>query len=462
MRRDLATSTRGLLGLAIAATFFAVVYVGVTFAYGGYDDNYELVGDVPRAGQGLANGSDVTYRGVDVGEVRSIELVDRQARVTLAMEPGFEVPVEARFVVRPKTIFGEKFVDLTFPEGSDGPYLDDGDTVEYAESATEVEDFFEGSDDLFEAIDENELAELVISLNEAARGGGAEVAQAFESSADAADLGADTIDQQLRALDSFATFQDAIRSIGPDLNEISANNEIALGQFNANRPAFERVLASLRPFAEDLAALLAGTRPDIDTYLERGDSVVRLLTANEDHLTEVIEGLGQYVQAFGGGLSQERLPDGSGFAYFKNFIYVGDIEAFLCSELANAPDEFGALRDAILSLQTEIDCSDYYAAAPAAGPSAPEIATAAQQAAAARRLVEQIYGLLGSPQGATDQDLSTLLNGLLAPGHGAEVPRSVHRNACRWGRVRKSDADGAAIPPRCRQGNRDCPRSNVH
>ncbi len=417
MRRDLATSTRGLLGLAIAAAFFAVVYVGVTFAYGGYDDDYELVADFPRAGQGLANGSDVTYRGVDVGEVRSVELVDRQARVTLAMDPGFEVPVDARFVVRPKTIFGEKFVDLTFPEGADGPYLADGDTVEHAESATEVEDFFEGTDDLFDALDENELAELVTSLNEAARGSGAEVAQAFESSADAADLGADTIDRQLRALDSFATFQDAIRSVGGDLNAISANNEVALGEFNANRAAYERVLAGLRPFAEDLAALLIAIRPDIDTYLEQGDSVVRLLTANEDHLTEVIEGLGQYVQAFGGGLSQERLPDGSGFAYFKNFVYVDDVEAFLCSQLAEAPDQFGGLRDALLALQTEIDCSGYYEPSSPAGPGAPpELATRAPQAAAARRLVVQIYGLLGSPQVAADQGLSGLLDELLATG----------------------------------------------
>ncbi len=420
MRRDLSTTSRGALGFVIAATLVAVVYVGVTFAYGGYDDNYELVADFPRAGQGLANGSEVSYRGVSVGEVRSVQLVDRQARVTLAMDPGFEVPVDARVVVRPKTVFGEKFVDLTFPEGVDGPYLSDGDTVENADSATEVEDFFEGSDNLFAAIDESELAELVTSLNESARGTGDDVARAFESSADASALGADTIDAQLLALDSFATFQDAIRSIGPDLNTISANNEIALGDFNANRPAFERLLSSLRPFAEDLAALLAATRPDIDTYLERGDSVVRLLTANESHLTEVIEGLGQYVQAFGGGLSQERLPDGSGFAYFKNFIYLDDVEAFLCSQLADAPEEFGALRDALLSLQSDFDCSGFYDPSPEAGPPAPaQLPSAARQAAAARRLVDRLYGLLGSPQVAQDQDLTALLDGLLGQGVAA-------------------------------------------
>ena len=54
---------RGLLGFAACAIAFVLVWVGVTFAYGGYDDHYDLVGDFPRAGQGLAGGSDVSYRG---------------------------------------------------------------------------------------------------------------------------------------------------------------------------------------------------------------------------------------------------------------------------------------------------------------------------------------------------------------------------------------------------------------
>jgi virulence factor Mce-like protein len=392
----------------------------VTFAYGGYDDHYELVGDFPRAGQGLTNGSDVSYRGVDVGEVASVDLVDRQARVTLHMDPDFRVPEDARFVVRPKTIFGEKFVDLTFPGGDDGPYLEDGDMVAHAEAATEVEDFFEGSDDLFDALDEQEVAELVTSLSEAAEGTGQDVAASFESGAEATAVGADTIDRQVRALSAWSEFQDAIRDIGPDLNEIAANSNLALEEFNANRDAYVRALASLRPFADHFAALLEGTRPDIDTYLERGDSVVRLLIANEDDVQQTIEGLGDYVEAFGRGLSAERLPNGEGFAYFKNFIYADDVEHFLCSEMANAPEEFAGLRDAILSLQEEIDCRGYYRPSPSpAGPPGgaplPE-ASAAQQALAASQLVDQVYALLGRPQGGQTQDLGALMDELLATG----------------------------------------------
>ena len=41
------TKRRGLLGFAASAAAFAVIWVGVTFSYGGYDDHYDLVGDFP-------------------------------------------------------------------------------------------------------------------------------------------------------------------------------------------------------------------------------------------------------------------------------------------------------------------------------------------------------------------------------------------------------------------------------
>jgi len=410
-RAQLSHGTKGLLGLVIVAVVSTAVYVGVRWAYGAFDDNYQLVADFPRAGQGLERGSDVTYRGVDVGEVRSIELVDRQARVTMDIDPDFRMPADAQVVVRPKTVFGEKFVDVSFPDGDGGPYLHDGQTIEDARSATEVEDFFEGSNDLFEAVDQNELGQLVTELSSAARGTGEDVAAAWGSGAEATGVGADTLEPQLRALRSWADFQEAIRGIGGDLNAISANNNVALAEFNSHRAAYERVLATLRPFAEDLADLLVATRPDLDTYLARGDSVARLLIANRDRITEVIEGLGDYTRAFGNGLSAERLPDGEGFAYFKNFLYLDDVQHFICSHLAEAPDEFAGLRDAMLEAVGAFDCSGYYAASSSGPP--PEVAGALDQAQAAQRLVNQIYGLIGTPQTDVSQDLEAMLHELV-------------------------------------------------
>src|SRR5690606_24541817 len=149
------------------------------------------------------------------------------------MDPDFEVPRDAQFVVRPKTIFGEKLVDVTFPSGEDGPYLGDGDEVASAEAATEVEDFFEGSDDLFERLDEQELAQFLTSLRETARGTGDGVDSALAIGAVATALGADTIDLQHRAVGSWSEFQAAISEVGGDLNSIAANGNVAMEEFNA-------------------------------------------------------------------------------------------------------------------------------------------------------------------------------------------------------------------------------------
>src|SRR5687767_9732309 len=151
------TMTRGLksaIGLASVLAVTAVVWVTVSWAYGAFDDTYQLTGDFPQAGQGLGPGSDVQYRGVQVGEVASIELVERQAHITLNMDPDFQVPENAEVIVRPKTIFGEKFIDMSFPQGAEGPFLEDGDTIENTLSATEVEDFFAASDPLFSEVNE--------------------------------------------------------------------------------------------------------------------------------------------------------------------------------------------------------------------------------------------------------------------------------------------------------------------
>jgi virulence factor Mce-like protein len=412
---DRSKAVRALSGLTITALLFGATYVGVRWAYGSFDDSYRLTATVPRAGQGLVRGSDVSYRGVDVGEVRGVELVDRQAEITLAMDPDFRMPEDAQVVVRPKTVFGEKFVDVTFPSGEQGPYLGDGDEIRNAESATEVEDFFEGSNDLFEAVDQEELATLITSMSEAAEGTGDDVARAWESGAEASALFADTLEPQLDALESWAEFQDAIRSTGSSFNEISANNELALEEFNANRAAYERVLSSLRPFAEDFASLLQASRPDIDTMLEQGDNVVRLLIANEDHLTEVIEGLGLYAQTFATGLSAERLPDGTAFAYFKNFIYRDGVEEVICTGLADAPPEFAPLRDAVLGFQSDFDCSDYFQPSSSSGgaPAPPELSPE-QMSASGRLLVESIYGLVGAPEQDLPVGVDALVTALAA------------------------------------------------
>lgn len=402
--------SRALAALAMTAAFALIVTTAVRWAYGAYDGGYQLVGTFEHAGQGLIPGSDVQYRGVDVGEVDSIRLVDRRAEIRFTIHPGFRVPEGARIVVRPKTIFGEKFLDLTFPGGPDGPYLQDGDEVVHTGAATEVEDLFASAQPLLDAIDEQELAELVASAARTADGLGDDIARGWESGAATTALLNDTLEAQLTALASAADFQEAVRTVGGDLNTISADNNLALPEFNRARADFERALVSLQGFGDHFADLIEGTRPDLDRIFTSGDNVMRVLISHHDEVAQVVDGLANYVSAFGGGLSAERLPDGSGFAYFKNFVYVDQIQDVLCSALAETPAQFSAFRDAVLSLGGPIDCSGYFSPS---GTPLPPVIPAGQRPAAAQQLSDSLYGLVGVPDGSVPAPVDVLVDRVL-------------------------------------------------
>lgn len=400
---------RAVGSVAILVLVMATCVVVVRAAYGYFADTYQVSGVFPRAGEALRPGADVKVRGVNVGEVAAIELEDRRVRITLSIEDDVPIPRDVRATVRPKTLFGEKFVDLEFTDGAGGPYLADGDELAATATATEVEAMGAGLTHLMDEIDETELAGLVTELTDAAAGQGDDVARSFDSAAAAMDVLSETIDDQLTALDSWAAFQEAIRTIGPDINAISANSNLSLPEFNRHEADFERVLTTLKPFADDLADLLATYRPDIDTMLDRGDNVVRVLLAREREVSETIYGLSRYLLKLGTASSAETLPDGTKFAYFKNFILFEDIERALCEHLAppeGAPPELTALRDALLSSGSVLDCEGYGPApgdGQPSGPPAPPDLPAPGLPAGAPGAAEELSGVLDAGIATADQ-----------------------------------------------------------
>src|SRR3954452_878160 len=106
-----------ITGLVSLVLLFASITVGIKWSFGYFDDVYTLAGTFDHAGQGLQHGSDVKVRGVNVGQVQSVSLVDGRAKVVMEIHHSTNVPTTATATVRAKTLFGEKFVDLAPGEG---------------------------------------------------------------------------------------------------------------------------------------------------------------------------------------------------------------------------------------------------------------------------------------------------------------------------------------------------------
>jgi len=83
--------------------------------------------------EGLRVSSPVRFCGVDVGEVKKVTIEQDNdsslVYVHVGIEKGVLIPRNSHFIINSLSLFGEKYLEITPPEVTDG-YLRDGQTVE--------------------------------------------------------------------------------------------------------------------------------------------------------------------------------------------------------------------------------------------------------------------------------------------------------------------------------------------
>jgi phospholipid/cholesterol/gamma-HCH transport system substrate-binding protein len=310
----------GLLGLTLIT---GGIYFSVRYAYGAYGDYYYLTADLERAGQGMLVDSDVRIRGVEVGKVVDIDLVDHQARIRMQIEDRYKVPEDATAVVSLKTPLGAKFVDLQFEGSLAAPYLTDGDTIARSHVGPELEDLLDDGTHLLDAVDPNEVANVVGTLADASRGRGEMIARGLEVNNRLSSLFADTIDPQMEAIEDFETIFGALESKGVDLNRLAdaLNEGVPVFASEESQAHLRRALEAVTPFADDLADLLILQREDWDRMMDEGDVVLSTIAARPRGLRNLVHGLYRYVYKLGQPIGNFfMISDGSAGAGFVNFM----------------------------------------------------------------------------------------------------------------------------------------------
>lgn len=132
-----------------------------------------------RIGNQLQNDSDVKIRGLIVGEVRSITSTGNGARIELALQPDQVANIPANVSARllPKTLFGERYVDLVIPTNPSARTLAGGDTIgqDRTTVAIELEKVFDNLLPLLRAVKPEKLAATLNALATALDGRGTQL-----------------------------------------------------------------------------------------------------------------------------------------------------------------------------------------------------------------------------------------------------------------------------------------------
>lgn len=121
--------TRGVhvkLALFVVVALLGTSYLGATYVgFTPFSNGYRLTLSLPESG-GLFVNSEVTYRGVQVGEVTKLDPTTDGVEVEIEINPDApDIPADAQATVRNRSAIGEQYLDLT---GSDTKeVLADGD-----------------------------------------------------------------------------------------------------------------------------------------------------------------------------------------------------------------------------------------------------------------------------------------------------------------------------------------------
>ena len=131
---------RRIAALALVASLVGTgcSAIGITAAC----DGTEIIGMFEQVGD-LVENANVQSSDVEIGTISTIELDGWEAKVTMCIDEGEQIPVDTELVVRTTSLLGEKFVDIqSQTEGP--PYLEDGAIVgvENTSKATELEEVF--------------------------------------------------------------------------------------------------------------------------------------------------------------------------------------------------------------------------------------------------------------------------------------------------------------------------------
>jgi phospholipid/cholesterol/gamma-HCH transport system substrate-binding protein len=97
-----------------------------------FKGSYRVVVHMPVTG-GLFPGSQVTYRGVPIGTVSSIDITDGGVAANLDIHDSVHIPAATKAVVADRSPAGEQYIDME-PTGAGPPYLRDGSVIGSADT----------------------------------------------------------------------------------------------------------------------------------------------------------------------------------------------------------------------------------------------------------------------------------------------------------------------------------------
>ena len=300
-RERVANALTGAIALLL---FIAAVYIGVLYTNGDrFKSLRSLYASFDAAGQGLQAKSDVKIHGVTIGSVKFVKLVGGRALVKMEINRDQQIPVDSSAAIKPKTLFGEKFVDIE-PDPNKpqveitGPFFGDGGTITKTAPTrgTELEDVLAAAEPVLAQINPNDLTTVLDTLAQAAQGEGPAINRQLGNFQQLADVAAANDMNTQELLSDLSLLSNSIANDAPNLVALAQSLNVVLPPLNARGDEITSILGNLSRVSNDAANLLDANRPAQDKLVVEGGQVLTTLVPRLSEVDPTIVGIRQFVQ----------------------------------------------------------------------------------------------------------------------------------------------------------------------
>ena len=223
--------------------------------------------ELPAAG-GLYRFGNVTYRGVEVGKVTSVQLTRDGAKAVLSLNSSAKIPANLQADVRSISAVGEQFVDLR-PRTDSGPYLHDGSVIAKRDTTIpqDVGPLLDQTSALINSIPKDKLSALLDESFKGFNGAGYDLGSLADSSAklsgDLNRVGDNTAalyNDSGPLLDSQAETSDSIKTWARSLSGVTQ-------QLVTDDAKFRTLLRKAPPAFDEVSRLLEAIKPTLPVLL---------------------------------------------------------------------------------------------------------------------------------------------------------------------------------------------------
>ena len=250
-----------LLILAIILTFVVLQFRGEL------TPETKLTMLATRSGLVMDPNSKVTYNGVEIGRVKSIEATNQDgreaARLNLEVDPKFIKLIPSNVVgnIEATTIFGNKFVSLSSPESPSPTRISSADVIDARSVTTEFNTLFETVTSLAEKIDPVKLNLTLSATAEALTGLGTKLGESIINANSAMDNLNPRLPRLQYGMQRLADFADVYTAAGPDLWDALDNSLTTVQTLNNQQGDLDAVLLAAAGFGNTGADVLEKGAP---------------------------------------------------------------------------------------------------------------------------------------------------------------------------------------------------------